>query len=147
MSTMFQGSNCKNFSDILEHLESLHQTKCALIPNLLTIENILYEQWETSKCETSCKKRIKSLKNKIDRLQIENKRFVEESTNCMKIVELLFLGSKNKTTGKNNISKNLQIFYNQNVIIKCNIKNKKKRSNQHEDRQQELERQRQQQIQ
>ena len=26
MSTMFQGSNCKNFSDILEHLESLHQT-------------------------------------------------------------------------------------------------------------------------
>ena len=88
------------------------------------------------------------MKNKIDRLQIENKRFVEESTNCMKIVELLFLGSKNKTTGKNNISKNLQIFYNQNVIIKCNnIKNKKKRSNQHEDRQQELERQRQQQIQ
>lgn len=45
----------------------------------------------------------------------------------MKIVELLFLGSKNKTTGKNNISKNLQIFYNQNVIIKCNIKNKKKK--------------------
>ena len=26
MSTMFQGSNCKTFSDILEHLESLHQT-------------------------------------------------------------------------------------------------------------------------
>ena len=28
MSIMFQGSNCKNFSDILEHLESLHTTKC-----------------------------------------------------------------------------------------------------------------------
>ena len=28
MSIMFQGSNCKNFSDILEHLESLHPTKC-----------------------------------------------------------------------------------------------------------------------
>ena len=36
MSTMFQGRNCKNISDILEHLESLHPTKCALIPNLLT---------------------------------------------------------------------------------------------------------------
>ena len=87
-------------------------------------ENILCEQWETSKCETSCKKRIKSLENKIDRFQIENKRFVEESTNCMKIIELLSLGSKNKTTGKNNISKNLQIFFNQNVNIKCNIKKK-----------------------
>ena len=30
MSTMFQGSNCKHFSDILDHLESLHPTKCAL---------------------------------------------------------------------------------------------------------------------
>ena len=41
MSTMFQGSNCKNFSDILEHLESLHPTKCALIPNLLTIVHLI----------------------------------------------------------------------------------------------------------
>ena len=36
-STMFQGSNCKIFSDILEYLESLHPTKCSLIPNPLTI--------------------------------------------------------------------------------------------------------------
>ena len=41
MSTMFQGSNCKLFSDILEHLESLHTTKCALIPNLLTIFRLI----------------------------------------------------------------------------------------------------------
>ena len=41
MSTMFQGSNCKNFSDILEHLESLHPTKCALIPSLLTIVHLI----------------------------------------------------------------------------------------------------------
>ena len=41
MSTMFQGSNCKNFSNILEHLESLHPTKCALIPNLLTIVHLI----------------------------------------------------------------------------------------------------------
>ena len=40
-STMFQGSNCKNFSDILEHLESLHPTKCALISNLLTILHLI----------------------------------------------------------------------------------------------------------
>ena len=33
MSTMFQGSNCTNFSVILERLESLHPTKHALIPN------------------------------------------------------------------------------------------------------------------
>ena len=37
MSKMFQGSNCTNFSDILENLESLDPTKRALIPNLLTI--------------------------------------------------------------------------------------------------------------
>ena len=36
MSKMFQGSNCTNFSDILENLESLDPTKRALIPNLLT---------------------------------------------------------------------------------------------------------------
>ena len=41
MSTMFQRSNSKNFSDILEHLESLHPTKCALIPNLLTIVHLI----------------------------------------------------------------------------------------------------------
>ena len=41
MSTMFQGSNCKHFSDILEHLESLHPTKCALIPNLLTAVHVI----------------------------------------------------------------------------------------------------------
>ena len=29
MSTMFLGSNWKNFSDIIEQLQSLHQTKCA----------------------------------------------------------------------------------------------------------------------
>ena len=31
MSTMFQGSNYTNFSDILERLESLHPTKRILI--------------------------------------------------------------------------------------------------------------------
>ena len=41
MSTMFHGSNCKIFSDILEHLESLHSTKCALVPNLLTIVHLI----------------------------------------------------------------------------------------------------------
>ena len=41
MSTMFQRSNSKSFSDILEHLESLHPTKCALIPNLLTIVHLI----------------------------------------------------------------------------------------------------------
>ena len=37
MTTMLQGNNCKNFSDILGHLESLHLTKCARIPNLLLL--------------------------------------------------------------------------------------------------------------
>ena len=41
MSTMFQGNNCKNFSNILEHLESLHPTKCALIPNLLITVHLI----------------------------------------------------------------------------------------------------------
>ena len=41
ISTMFQGSNCKSFSDILEDLEPLHPTKCALIPNLLTIVHLI----------------------------------------------------------------------------------------------------------
>ena len=41
MPTMFQGSNCKNFLDILEHLESLHPTKCALIPNLLITVHLI----------------------------------------------------------------------------------------------------------
>ena len=41
MSAMFQGSNCKNFSDILEHLESLHPTKCALTPNVLAIVHLI----------------------------------------------------------------------------------------------------------
>ena len=41
MSTMFHGSNCKNFSNILEHLESSHPTKYALIPSLLTIVHLI----------------------------------------------------------------------------------------------------------
>ena len=41
MFTVFQGSNCKSFSDILEHLESLHPTKFALIPNLLTTAHLI----------------------------------------------------------------------------------------------------------
>ena len=40
MSTMFQGSNCTKLSDILEHLESLNLTKCALIENRLTIVHL-----------------------------------------------------------------------------------------------------------
>ena len=41
MSTMFQGSNYTHFSDKLEYLESLHPTKRALIPNLLTIVHLI----------------------------------------------------------------------------------------------------------
>ena len=41
MSSMFQGSNCTMFSDILRHLESLHLTKLAQIPNLLTIVHLI----------------------------------------------------------------------------------------------------------
>ena len=41
MSSMFQGSNCINFSDILKHLESLHLTKGAQMPNLLTIVHLI----------------------------------------------------------------------------------------------------------
>ena len=41
MSTMFQGSNCKKFSDILDDSESLNPTKCALIENLLTIVHLI----------------------------------------------------------------------------------------------------------
>ena len=41
MSTMFQGSNCTNFSDILEHLESLYPIKRALIPNLLIVVHLI----------------------------------------------------------------------------------------------------------
>ena len=39
MTTMFQGSNCKIF--FLEHLDYLHQTKCALIPDLLTVVHLI----------------------------------------------------------------------------------------------------------
>ena len=48
MSSMFQGSNCKKFSDILEHLESLHPSKCVLIPNLLTIAVLILINPENS---------------------------------------------------------------------------------------------------
>ena len=41
MCTMFQGSNWTNVSEILMHLESLHPTKRALIPNLLTIVHLI----------------------------------------------------------------------------------------------------------
>ena len=41
VSTIFQGSTCEHFLDILEHLESLHLNKCALIPNLLTIVHLI----------------------------------------------------------------------------------------------------------
>ena len=41
MSTMFQGSYCKIFSNILEHLESLHPTKCAIMLNLLAIVHLI----------------------------------------------------------------------------------------------------------
>ena len=63
MSTMFQGSNCKLFSDILEHLESLHTTKCALIPNLLTIFQLILISPATSctpKRSFSVARRIKT---------------------------------------------------------------------------------------
>ena len=62
------------------------------------------EQWETNKCKTSCKERIKSLENKIDRLQIENKKLVEESTYYMEVIELLSVGNQSKRTEKNNIN-------------------------------------------
>ena len=67
-------------------------------------EDVLYEQRKISKCETSCKERIKSLENKINILQTENKRLTEESTNYMEIIELLSVGNQNKVTEKNNIN-------------------------------------------
>ena len=39
--SVFQGSNCTNCSDIHEHLESLHTTKRAIIPKLLTIVHLI----------------------------------------------------------------------------------------------------------
>ena len=61
MSTMFQGSNW--FSDILEHLESLHPTKCALIPNLLITVHLILMNPPTSctpKRSFSVARRIKT---------------------------------------------------------------------------------------
>ena len=48
MSAMFQGSNCTNFSDMLEHLESLHLTKRALIPKLVTMIHLILMNPATS---------------------------------------------------------------------------------------------------
>ena len=62
MSTMFQGSNW--FSDILEHLESLHPTKCALIPNLLITVHLILINPATSctpERSFSVARRIKTL--------------------------------------------------------------------------------------
>ena len=67
-------------------------------------EDVLNEQRKISKCETSCKERIKSLENKINILQTENKRLTEESTNYMEIIELLSVRNQNKVTEKNNIN-------------------------------------------
>ena len=67
-------------------------------------EDVLNEQQKISKCETSCKEKIKSLENKINILQTENKMLTEESTNYMEIVELLSVGNQNKVTEKNNIN-------------------------------------------
>ena len=66
-------------------------------------EDVLNEQQKISKCETSCKEKIKSLENKINILQTENKWLVE-STNYIEIVELLSVGNQNKVTEKNNIN-------------------------------------------
>ena len=63
-STLFQESNCKTFSDILECLESLHTTKCALIPNLLTTVHIMLINPATSctpERSFSVARRIKTL--------------------------------------------------------------------------------------
>ena len=48
MSTMFRESNCKEFSDIIEHVESLHPTKCAPTPNCLTIVYLILINSATS---------------------------------------------------------------------------------------------------
>ena len=48
VSTMFQGSNCKNFSDILEYLESLQSTKCALITNFFALVHLILINSATS---------------------------------------------------------------------------------------------------
>ena len=63
MSTKFQGSNCGNFSDILEHLESLHPTKGVLIPNIFTIFHLILINPATScapRRSFSVARRIKS---------------------------------------------------------------------------------------
>ena len=75
-----------------------------ILKNFLVSEDVLNGKRETSKCETSCKERTKSLENKINILQTENKRLVEESTNHMKIIELVSVGNQNKTTEKNKIN-------------------------------------------
>ena len=48
MSAMFQGSNCTNFSVMLEHLESLHLAKRALIPKLVTMIHLILMNPATS---------------------------------------------------------------------------------------------------
>ena len=48
MSAMFQGSNCTNFSDMLEHLEPLLLTKRALIPRLVAMIHLILMNPATS---------------------------------------------------------------------------------------------------
>ena len=48
MSAMFQGSSCTNFSDMLEHLESLLLTKRALIPKLVAMIHLILMNPATS---------------------------------------------------------------------------------------------------
>ena len=67
-------------------------------------EDVLNEQWEASKYETSCKELNHQKSKLIYILQIESKRLVKESTNHMKTIELLSVGNQNKTTEKNNIN-------------------------------------------
>ena len=41
MSTMFKETSCANFFDIFAHLQSLHPTKLKLIPNIITIVQLI----------------------------------------------------------------------------------------------------------
>ena len=84
------------YDDYIEYKHYIND----ILKNFPVSEDVLNEQWEASKCETSCKERIKSLENKINILQTENKMLVEESTDYMEIKELLSAGNQNKTTEK-----------------------------------------------
>ena len=127
------------YDDYIEHKLYINE----ILKIFPVSEDVVNEQWETSKCETSCKERIKSLENKINIPQTENKRLVEEYTNYMKIIELLSVGNQNKTTEKNNINEKSSNHIQSEYQYQNHYKKQQHGSKQHQGRQQELQRKRQ----